>query len=174
MSVGPFVCPVVDEAKCLGFHVCCSGDVARNRSLMLGSMRGRMKQMEKKFSACPRASRARWSKGQFRGVINWHASFVGLSVSSFSHLNAISNGGARRIVDLFGRAGSHDFLTHLKSEHNVCLRMHLKSNGGDEGNGRIFPEHPIPILHAPRDNISCKDELSRQYRVSPGHLETQA
>ena len=29
--------------------------------------------------------------------------------------------------------------------------------GGDDGDdGRIFPEHPSPILHAPRDNISCK------------------
>ena len=30
--------------------------------------------------------------------------------------------------------------------------------GGDDG--RIFPDHPSPILHAPRDNISCKDNPS--------------
>ena len=33
----------------------------------------------------------------------------------------------------------------------------LGEGKGDDGNGgRIFPEHPSPILHAPRDNISCK------------------
>ena len=31
---------------------------------------------------------------------------------------------------------------------------------GDGGGGRIFPEHPSPILHAPRDNISRKGNLS--------------
>ena len=29
-------------------------------------------------------------------------------------------------------------------------------DGGDDDDGRIFPEHPSPILHAPRDNISRK------------------
>ena len=28
--------------------------------------------------------------------------------------------------------------------------------GGGDGGGRIFPEHPSPILHAPRDIISRK------------------
>ena len=28
--------------------------------------------------------------------------------------------------------------------------------GGDGGDGRILPEHPSPILHAPRDIISRK------------------
>ena len=34
---------------------------------------------------------------------------------------------------------------------------------GDDGGGRIFPEHPSPILHAPRDNISRKDNPSIRY-----------
>ena len=29
-------------------------------------------------------------------------------------------------------------------------------DGDDGDDGRIFPEHPSPILHAPRDNISRK------------------
>ena len=29
-------------------------------------------------------------------------------------------------------------------------------DGGDDDDGRIFPEHPSPILHAPRDIISRK------------------
>ena len=34
--------------------------------------------------------------------------------------------------------------------------------GEDDGDddGRIFPEHPSPILHAPRDNISRKGNPS--------------
>ena len=34
-------------------------------------------------------------------------------------------------------------------------------DGGDDG--RIFPEHPSPILHAPRDNISRKDNPSLRF-----------
>ena len=32
----------------------------------------------------------------------------------------------------------------------------LVGDGGDDGGGRISPEHPSPILHAPRDIISRK------------------
>ena len=35
--------------------------------------------------------------------------------------------------------------------------------GGLSEANRIFPEHPGPILHAPRDNISRKDNLSLRY-----------
>ena len=36
--------------------------------------------------------------------------------------------------------------------------------GGDgDGGGRIFPEHPSPILHAPRDNVSRKGNPSLLY-----------
>ena len=34
---------------------------------------------------------------------------------------------------------------------------------GDGGGGIIFPEHPSPILHAPRDNISRKGNPSLRY-----------
>jgi hypothetical protein len=33
-------------------------------------------------------------------------------------------------------------------------------DGGDDGGGIIFSEHPSPILHAPRDNISRKGNPS--------------
>ena len=36
-------------------------------------------------------------------------------------------------------------------------------SGGGDGGGRISPEHPSPILHAPRHNISCKDNPSLRY-----------
>ena len=33
------------------------------------------------------------------------------------------------------------------------------NNGGNDGTGggRIFPEHPSPTLHTPRDNVPCKN-----------------
>ena len=34
---------------------------------------------------------------------------------------------------------------------------------GSGGGGIIFPEHPSPILHAPRDNISRKGNPSLRY-----------
>jgi hypothetical protein len=33
----------------------------------------------------------------------------------------------------------------------------------DDGDGKISPEHPSPILHAPRDNISRKGNPSLRY-----------
>ena len=37
-------------------------------------------------------------------------------------------------------------------------------DNGDDGGGRILPEHPSPILHAPRDNISRKGNPSLRCR----------
>ena len=34
---------------------------------------------------------------------------------------------------------------------------------GEDGGRRIFPEHPCPFLHAPRDNISCKGNSSLRH-----------
>ena len=48
------------------------------------------------------------------------------------------------------------------NEHNYFLEKWSKGagDGDDDGDndddGRIFPEHPSPILPAPRDNISRK------------------
>ena len=36
---------------------------------------------------------------------------------------------------------------------------------GNGGDGRICQEHPSPIIHAPRDNISRKDNPSLQFIV---------
>ena len=38
-----------------------------------------------------------------------------------------------------------------------------EDDGDDGGGGIIYPEHPSPILHAPRDNISRKDNPSLRY-----------
>ena len=38
----------------------------------------------------------------------------------------------------------------------TCQKGGGEDGGGDDGDGTVFPEHPGPILHAPRDNISHK------------------
>ena len=39
----------------------------------------------------------------------------------------------------------------------MCLRCYPVLQLGEDGDdGRISPQHPSPILHAPRDNISHK------------------
>ena len=49
----------------------------------------------------------------------------------------------------------------MKKDKKICFFREIvkkregEDDGGDDG-GRIFPEHPSPILHAPRDNISRK------------------
>ena len=39
----------------------------------------------------------------------------------------------------------------------------MNQPGDDDDGGRISPEHPSPILHAPRDNISRKDNPSLRH-----------
>ena len=49
-------------------------------------------------------------------------------------------------------------------EHQFIVLPPLgDDDGGDDDGGRIFPEHPSPILHAPRDNISRKGNPSLRY-----------
>ena len=49
----------------------------------------------------------------------------------------------------------------------VAVAKNIEQPGDDDGDdGRIFPEHPSPILHAPRDNISRKDNPSLRLNSS--------
>ena len=48
---------------------------------------------------------------------------------------------------------AHDLISGKKP--NSSPQPWVGDGGGDDGgDGRIFPEHPSPILHAPRDIIS--------------------
>ena len=59
-------------------------------------------------------------------------------------------------------------MQHLRNICSICeqyeaLAKNMEQSGDDDGDGddgRIFPEHPSPILHAPRDNISRKGNPS--------------
>ena len=56
------------------------------------------------------------------------------------------------------------------SKNDNFLREFISKEAGeddggddDDDDGRIVPEHPSPILHAPRDNISRKGNPSLRY-----------
>ena len=53
------------------------------------------------------------------------------------------------------------------TENDYLFREFIsKEAGGDDGDGGggiIFPEHPSPILHAPRDNIPRKGKPSLRH-----------
>ena len=56
---------------------------------------------------------------------------------------------------------------HTQHWREICSigETYLEQPGEDDrGGGRIFPEHPSPILHAPRDNILRKGNPSLRYR----------
>jgi len=56
----------------------------------------------------------------------------------------------------------------------TTLFAKIEGDGGGGDDGRIFPEHPRPILHAPRDNISRKDNPSLRYsRPIPEQNKTE-
>ena len=145
--VNAFDCPVVDETRCLGYHICCSGDTGRNKATMLGSLRGRLRQMDKKFALCSHRGRARWWKAQFRGVIGWHAAFIHLTVSLCLQLSSISNAGARRIAGLQSRMGGQTLIDHLTSEHNVRVRsFFFKTVVKWTGHCLRHPDHAVTRL----------------------------
>ena len=50
---------------------------------------------------------------------------------------------------------AHDLISGGKAEFLVPPQPRV-GDDDDDGDGRIFPEHPRPILHAPRDIISRK------------------
>ena len=123
VRVGMLECPVVDESRCLGYHICCSGDTGRNKAIMLGSLRGSLSQIDKKFSMCTPVVKARWWKAQFHAILGWHAAFVTCTIALFDTLKAISNGGARRIARLHGRCGTSASLQPVKDAHKICLHV---------------------------------------------------
>ena len=64
----------------------------------------------------------------------------------------------RRQITQMRLGGGHFFcfLEKPKSRRPPHPAPRVGDDGGDDGDGRIFPGHPSPILHAPRDIISRK------------------
>ena len=118
-------CPVVHEAKCLGYYVTCSGDVSKNRQRLLGALRGGLRTGRRHMKGLPCAMRAHWWKIQYRGLIGYFAAFLGLSRSMMRLFEVIDNAGARFVANLRPNNNSHQLLMSVKSEHAIDVPKYV-------------------------------------------------
>ena len=76
--------------------------------------------MHERFRRVPAASRAFWWKVQFRGIVNFHAPFLGCNKLILRDLGVIANSGARRVGNLPHR---HNVDLHsIKFVFNICVQ----------------------------------------------------
>ena len=120
VKAGPHAYAVVAESRVLGYHLACNGDTSRNRGAMIGGLRGSMHRMSEHFARVPVASRAFWWKMQFRGILGFHAAFVGCSSTIFKELGVVGNAGARKVAGLVRRHNND--LTAVKANLNICVQ----------------------------------------------------
>ena len=111
---------VVAETKCLGYFLTCNGDTSQQRACMLGGLRGRIHSMSDKLAKVPPAARAFWWKMQFRGILGFHAAFVGCSTTIFKELGVVSNAGARKVAG-FAKRHNHE-LDRVRTSFNICVQ----------------------------------------------------
>jgi len=74
--------------------------------------------MRAKFDKVPAASWAHWWKTQFRGIIGFHAAFLGCAATVFKELGVVGNGAARKVAG-FTRRHTCD-LDPVKTHFNIC------------------------------------------------------
>ena len=96
-KVGPYTIPVVDESRCLGYHVSCNGDTGTSRASMLGTLRGGVASLRRRLIGTPSVAKARWWKSHFHGVVGFFAAFTGINRSIFQSVGVPSNAAARLI-----------------------------------------------------------------------------
>ena len=87
---------------------------------MIGGLRGRAHSMQAKFNRVPAASRAHWWKVQFRGIVGFHAAFLGCTTTTFKELGVVGNAGARKVAGLSRRHNCD--LDAVKDHFNVCVQ----------------------------------------------------
>ena len=112
-------CPVVSEAKSLGYHLSCSGDTCKSRQLTLGALRGCIRSGRASLMALPSSVRARWWQAQFRGYLGFFAAFLGLTRHILQCVEVVDNGGARFVAGLRPRFNHHATLTRVKEEYGI-------------------------------------------------------
>ena len=71
----------------------------------------------------PAAARAFWWRLQFRGIINFHAAFIGFSKLVFQELSVIGNKGARSVAKLPPRHNTD--LHAIISYFDICVQTHF-------------------------------------------------
>ena len=116
---------VVDEMKSLGYWISCNGNNNRNRSTMLGALKGKLALMDRRFTGVPRAVRAFWWKLQSRGIVGYFAGFLGVNKLTLQKVHTISNAGARKVLNVSARFNVSATLHHVQDEFNICLSTYF-------------------------------------------------
>ena len=111
ISLGGLTFEVVDEMKTLGYWITCNGDPVRTRSSVMGTLRGKLASMDKRFVCVPQARKAKWWQLQFRGVVGYFAAFIGCCCTWFRKLTTIANAGARKVL---GVTATYNVASELK------------------------------------------------------------
>ena len=112
---------------------------------MVGGLRGRLHSMRNHMHGVCSGKKAFWWKTQFRGIIGWHAAFIGCSKAIFQELDSVSNAGIRLVMNL-PRNYNHG-LHSLKQRFHCCLHdFYAGSVVRYVGHCFRHSTHPISIL----------------------------
>ena len=108
------VYPVVEETKCLGYHISCNGNVGRSKATLFGGLRGCLARLSSKYSNATAYVKAKWWKTQFRGFIGFYAAFLGLNPQLFDQLSSLGNAGARKVANMHPLNNSSVLLQNIR------------------------------------------------------------
>jgi len=121
ISLGGLSFKVQDEMKTLGYWITCNGDPVRMRSIVMGTLRGKLASMDKRFVCVPQARKAKWWQLQFRGILSYFAAFIGCSATWYRTLSSLSNSGARKVMGVAMRYNVSSELQRVQNDFNISL-----------------------------------------------------
>ena len=96
-----------------------------NRSSMIGALRGKLSIMGRKFVGVSVVTSAKWWQSQFRGIIGFHAGFIGCGQLIMDKLAPISNAGVRKVMHWDRRYNVGAELLRVKSSLNLCVQNYF-------------------------------------------------
>ena len=138
---------VQEEMKSLGYWITCNGNAVRNRATMIGTLKGKLAIMDKRFSCVPELVRAKWWKLQFRGVVSYFACYLGVNRLILQKTRVLSNGGSRKVLRVGSNFNDSSTLTRVQNEFNICLSTFFcKSVVSYLGHCFRHADHPITKL----------------------------
>ena len=122
MRAGALSFDVKDEMKSLGFWISCNGDTTRNKSTMLGILRGKLALMDKRFSAVSQTVKAFWWKLHSRGAISYFAPFIGINRTTMRALEPIINAASRKLLNVRARFNVSSELSRVREQYDACIQ----------------------------------------------------
>jgi len=133
--------------KSLGYWITCNGDPVRNRATLVGTLRGKLAIMDKRFSSINAATKAKWWQKQFRGLVSYYAAFIGCSLLLMRALAPVNNGGARKVLGVGRNYNFSAELERAQTEFNICVHtFYCKCVVSYVGHCFRHGSHPISKL----------------------------